>query len=95
MGRSMKKTCLAALMIIMSASGVAAGDSDDQEKPKKEKKICKTEKVTGSLTRVNRICMTQAEWDRLNERTRKGLTDLAGSASGAKRCGGSDALAGC
>ena len=77
----MKKTCLAALMVIMSTSSVAAADGD-KEKPKKEKKICRSEKVTGSLTRVNRICMTQAEWDELAARTKKGLDEMASSAAG-------------
>jgi hypothetical protein len=41
----------------------------------KEKKICHSEKMTGSLTRVNRICMTAAEWDKLAENTNDGVND--------------------
>jgi len=46
---------------------VAAGKADPKDP--KEKKICHTEKMTGSLTRVNRVCMTAAQWDKLAEDT--------------------------
>ncbi len=39
-----------------------SGDKQSQEAPK-EKKICHTETVTGSLIAKRRICKTQAEWD--------------------------------
>ena len=51
-----------------------------------EKKICRTEKATGSLTRRNRICLTQAQWREVYDRTRRGVGDLQGSGSGAPAC---------
>lgn len=37
----------------------------------REKKICRTERVTGSLTRRSRICLTEREWARMAEGTRR------------------------
>lgn len=55
---------------------------EGEQKVKKEKKICRSERVTGSLTRVNRICLTRAEWDEVAARTKKGLDEMASSAAG-------------
>ncbi len=72
--------------ILVAAFLITAGhvpaSAQDQETPKKEKKICRSEKMTGSLTRVNRICMTQAQWDELAARTKRGLDDMARNAAG-------------
>ena len=67
-----------AAMLVLAASGASAKDEDNSQTAEaaKEKKICKTEKVTGSLTRVRRTCLTQREWDRLSELTRKGVEGL-------------------
>ena len=64
-----------AAMLVLAASGASAKDEDNSQtaEAKKEKKVCKSEKVTGSLTRVRRTCLTQREWDRLAEVTRKGV----------------------
>lgn len=51
-----------------------------------ERKICRTEKATGSLTRRNRICLTQAQWREIYDRSRRGVGELQGSASGGKIC---------
>jgi|GEM_PF-1313977 len=42
-----------------------------------EKKVCRTEKVTGSRTKRNRVCMTQAEWDELADQTMKNMSDFS------------------
>ena len=63
-----------------ASTGAAAAE------PQEEKKICRTEKVTGSLTRRSRICLTAAQWQQVYDRTRKGLNEMASSASGAPRC---------
>ena len=44
--------------------------------------------MTGSLTRVRRVCLTESEWRRLSEVTRKGVDDVVRSAS---QTGGSGA----
>lgn len=77
----MKSLILAALATALVPTATLGQDSADA-KSKKEKKICKTYKVTGSLTRVNRICMTQAEWDEQQRRTKQGLDDFNRGAAG-------------
>lgn len=75
-----------AAMLVLAASGASAKDEDNSQTAEaaKEKKICKTEKVTGSLTRVRRTCLTQREWDRLAELTRKGVEGLERDANQAE-----------
>jgi hypothetical protein len=68
--------------------------AQDQEPAKQEKKICRTSKMTGSLTRRSRICLTAAQWRELNDRTRKGVDEMVGGASGGKECI-MDAVGGC
>jgi hypothetical protein len=51
-----------------------AGPGDAAEQ--KEKKICRTERATGSLTRRTRICMTEAQWREVNADTRRGMDDM-------------------
>ena len=63
-----------------------AAATDSQATPAEERKICRTEKATGSLTRRNRICLTQAQWREVNDRTRRGVGDLQGDSSGGKMC---------
>jgi len=60
--------------------------TDAEAAAQEEKKICRTEKATGSLTRRNRICMTQAQWREVYDRTRRGVGELQGSASGSPKC---------
>ena len=78
----------AALVMTLTSGGAAAQDAgrEAEEAAKQEKKICRTTKMTGSLTRQRRTCLTATEWRQLNDRTRKGLDELVGSASGAPRC---------
>jgi hypothetical protein len=51
-----------------------------------ERKICHTEKVTGSLSRRNRICLTAAQWREIHNRTRRGVDEMNSAASGGKEC---------
>ena len=80
-----------AATIVMAGTSVAAAAQDAQgaqaaEQQDDSKKICRTEKATGSLTRRNRICLTQAQWREVYDRTRRGVGDLQGSGSGAPAC---------
>lgn len=55
---------LAAAMLSFSLVGapVAAQEAEPaQDAAKAEKKICRTSKMTGSLTRRSRICLTEAQ----------------------------------
>jgi len=60
----------AAAFLLASGAAAAAPKADDSAK---EKKICKSQKMTGSLTRVRRICMTRAGWDELRESNQRAL----------------------
>jgi hypothetical protein len=74
-------------IVVLTVSGSAALAQQEEKlaplvatgkpEPKNpaEKKICHTEKMTGSLTRVNRICMTAAQWDKLAEDTSRAVID--------------------
>jgi hypothetical protein len=80
MESAVKKSIVFAMMTAAFAVGSAAqaeeiakaGDASPQE----EKKICRTEQVTGSRTRRNRICLTKAEWDKLAADTQKNVSDF-------------------
>jgi len=51
-----------------------------------ERKICRTDKVTGSLSRRSRICLTAAQWREVHDRTRRGVDEMNSAASGGKEC---------
>jgi len=67
---------LAAALLTSGTAVFAAEDGTENPEAQQEKRICKNEKITGSLTRVRRVCLTQREWDRLAEGTRKNVNDL-------------------
>ena len=49
--------------------------------------ICRRERVTGSLTRVSRTCMTRNEWNAVNDRTRDEHGNMVrGAGGGLKIC---------
>ena len=79
-----------AAALAVTGIAVSAQESQEsqgqQEEPKKDKKICRTERATGSLTRRTRICMTDAQWRELNSRTRRGVDEMNSAASGGKMC---------
>lgn len=68
----------------------ASGDVDDQSTEisdaaaAREKKVCRTERMTGSLTRRSRICLTEREWARMAEGTRRGVNELSRDANQAQ-----------
>jgi hypothetical protein len=71
----MKKTLVLALVALVSATAAAAADPAPQVSTE-EKKICKTEKVLGSRTRTQRICLTEMQWRELAARTQKGIDEM-------------------
>ena len=74
----------AAALAALTSVPVSA-QQQENEPAKEEKKICRTERVTGSLTRSSRICLTAAQWRELQIRTKKGVDEMQGSASGGQR----------
>jgi predicted secreted protein len=74
---------VATLMLAVSSGAQAQSTTGTQVAPPPEgKKICRSEKMTGSLTRVRRICLTDAEWRELALRSRHSLEDAQRDASG-------------
>jgi hypothetical protein len=73
---------MAAAAMMVSGVALSAQDAQEAREEPREKKICRTERATGSLTRRTRICMTEAQWRELNSRTYKGVNEMQGQASG-------------
>jgi predicted secreted protein len=70
-------------LIAVPASAQDAQSAESaEEEPKEEKKICRTDRATGSLTRRTRVCLTAAQWRELNSRTKRGMDEMQRSASG-------------
>ena len=51
-----------------------------------EEVICRRDRATGSLTRVNRVCKTRNEWNGVHDATRDNMNDLQRNASGGAQC---------
>ena len=74
----MKFKILLAATFALAMSGAAMAKDDGKEQaPVKEKKVCRTETVTGSLVAKRRICMTQAQWDEIAANARKSVDDYS------------------
>jgi hypothetical protein len=73
---------------VASEPAVEAAQASPAERRRRsadEKKICRTEKATGSLTRRNRICLTAAQWRDVTT-ARAGCRRAPDGASGAPDC---------
>lgn len=77
----MNKLTAAAAALLMTATGALAEEPQNDRAAKQEKRICKNEKMTGSLTRVRRICLTRSEWSRLAEGAQKGVDAITRDAN--------------
>lgn len=72
----------AAAPAAQSAAQSAAAPAATPTVAVKERKICRTERATGSLTRQHRICMTKAEWAELEASTHRGVGQMQRGAAG-------------
>jgi len=83
-----RRLLAAAVLLSAVAADGAAPDSPEgtAADPKADRKICRTERVTGSLTRRSRICLTAAQWREIEAKTGRGVADLQRSASGSRAC---------
>ena len=73
----MKTTYMVVALALLTATGAFAKDEDQAaDNAKAEKKVCRSEGVTGSLARVNQICMTKEEWNALSRQTKSDIDDL-------------------
>ena len=59
-----------------------------------EEVICRRDRATGSLTRVNRVCKTRNEWNNTAANARDNMEDMQRNASGGRACR-QDAMGGC
>ena len=91
------KILLAALLAVGVSAPAFAKDEGNGDTKIKEKKVCRTETITGSLVAKRRICLTQAQWDKIAENTRNTINDMdrrhglgseTGSGSGANNTAG-------
>jgi hypothetical protein len=68
----------ATLFFSLTAPAIAADAqkdkaSDSDQPAQKEKKICRTQMVTGSLIQKRRTCKTEAEWRESDAKTQQGI----------------------
>ena len=80
-GKTRMKSILVGVALAIAVTGTAAAQDPQDEAPP-EKKICRTEKMTGSLTRRTRICLTETQWRELNARTQRGVQEMQQGAAG-------------
>jgi hypothetical protein len=57
-----------------------------EEDARLQEVTCRTEPVLGSRTRVTRVCMTRAEWNRLAQETRRGQDQMMRNANKNQAC---------
>jgi hypothetical protein len=65
-----------------------------EELARSQERVCRTQQVTGSLTRRSRICMTRAEWADNGRRTAQEVNRISGGAAGGSMCQ-TDSMGGC
>jgi len=76
-----KASYVIAVGALLAASASGAKDQAQNGDPAKaEKMICQTERVTGSLARSQKICMTAAQWNEMRLNTKHDMDDIARSA---------------
>ncbi len=74
-------------------AAVSTNAPSEEEDPGQEI-VCRTERVTGSLTRRRRTCMTRDEWNGVAARTRHDLNRASSRSSGGAQCT-TDQFGGC
>ena len=75
-------TALVAAMAMATPAMAGDDKAQDQGAAVKEKKICHTETVTGSLISKRRICMTKAEWDQLAQQSKNSVDKFTSKSTG-------------
>lgn len=77
----MKRHLLTGMLLLAFAVPALADEPSKDDPSAKEKKICRTEPITGSRTRVNRICMTREQWDEVAKRTTDAIDSFTRNAT--------------
>jgi hypothetical protein len=81
--RSAVAIAFAATLMLGATAQIQTASADDAVK--EEKKICKTQGVTGSRLNKTRTCRTAKEWDdieRVNKENAAKMTDMKGATNG-------------
>jgi hypothetical protein len=71
-----------------------AEETQEEEDDSGNEIVCRTERVTGSLTRRTRTCLTRNEWNDIRAQTRDEVNRMTRTASGGAECRG-DQFGGC
>jgi hypothetical protein len=90
----MTKGDIFALAILLTIAADATAAARETDAPQQEKKICRTEPVTGSRARAQRICMTEAQWRELALRTQEGVDQLGNRRASGQVSGTADGAMG-
>lgn len=91
----MRKTpSLAVILLVPALLAGAAPAAADGPKPKDDELICRANRATGSRIRINKRCMTRAEWDKIETETRKAVDDFSVRSSANSGGGGGAASGG-
>jgi len=77
----MKALAMALAASMITATGALAQEPAAAQVAQPERKICKTHKMTGSLTRVRRVCLTQSQWAQMAQNTRRSVDSLEDDAN--------------
>ena len=72
--------------VSQNSANQSAPAAEAEEDDPGEEVICRRERATGSLTRVNRICKTRNEWNGVHAATRDAFNDTVRGASGGNQC---------
>jgi len=72
---------LSAAVALSLSTPVLAEDQAGEQAAPVQKKICRTEEVTGSLIAKRRICMTKAEWDKVEQASKQNFDRFASQQS--------------
>ncbi len=73
----------AATQVSNSPAAPSEGDGAEEDDPGQEI-VCRRERVTGSLTRVRRTCLTVNEWAQVEANTRDDMIRSGRNASGSQ-----------
>ncbi len=77
-----------------TTAAAPAAEAAPAEPDPGEEVICRRDRATGSLTRVNRVCKTRNEWNNTHANTRDNMNDMSRNASGGAACR-QDQMGGC
>ncbi|TIX50161.1 hypothetical protein [Alteraurantiacibacter aquimixticola] len=67
-----------------AAQEIGEEAEDEEADDRGSEVVCRTERVTGSLTRRTRTCLTRDEWAEVHSRTRNELDSMGRRASGSQ-----------